>query len=147
MKWNPFRSKRGRLVAAAVCLVLVPVAYLASYPVAYRVLIGSDAKQDESVPFRQDACIPAKFSPDALACWKAWQRLEQYYFPPAEWLIDSTPFRTPVLTFARLVDTDEQMEGNIRSRDFRRRHRAVLATGSKDELRAFWDREEAIYRQ
>lgn len=127
-----FVVKHCQRLAIGLALVLAPVGYLISYPLAYRSLVGSDASRTESVPFTIACCLCEGPTEAEFARWRAWARLEQCYFPPAEWLLDHTPLRYPMLSVARLVDADEQLQGEICSRDLRRTAEEAKRTGGEE---------------
>jgi hypothetical protein len=112
-------------------LFLLPTGYLASYPITYRLLLGSDSN-----------CLPLFSSMGRV--WQCrepstgeiqrreqWQSLRKYCFPPAEWLVDHTPVQHLVIAFAYLVDTDEQIRSDAAEREFDRRLQVLLASGNR----------------
>jgi hypothetical protein len=127
-----------------VCLVtvglMIPSAYLASYPIAYRVLVGSDEDRNSSVPFLRMCCLCEPPTPEAIQRWELWCKLSRYYFPPAEWMTDHTPVQIPVLFMARMVNVGSQLEGEVESRAFHRRIDQALRTGNWAEVDAEFDR-------
>ena len=147
---NPCLTKWGRIVVTGICLVLIPASYLASYPLAYRALVGSDANRGQSVPASLDAartCYPSLApapAASAMKKYRVWEWLQRNYFPPAEWLMDHTPARHPILALADLADSDEQIQEGMRRRAFWRRVDAIMATGGSKAVSDFLDQQIAI---
>ncbi len=123
MKWNPLLTKRGRIIAVAAVLFLLPTGYLASYPIAYRFLEGSD---EASLRWYSmlDIHISIHYDPsrEEMDRQEMWWGLQRYYYPPVEWVIDYTPLRHPIVALAVLMQTDKQIldDSRIRTGDPKR---------------------------
>ncbi len=123
MRWNPFLTKRGRIIAIAMTALLLPTGYLASYPVVYRLLEGSD---EASRRWYSMLYVHISFcdepSREELDRQEMWWKLQRYYYPPVEWVIDYTPLRHPIVALAVLMHTDKQIldDSRIRTGDPKR---------------------------
>jgi hypothetical protein len=96
-----------------VLLVLMPVTYLASYPAAYRILVGPD------YVWQFGRIQDHKLELDATYGGNDWKWLEQNIYPLAEWALHKTPLRQPMLLVARVFDVEMQIEGRISAWNFR----------------------------
>lgn len=109
MNRHPLRTRRRRVSAAVLLLILAPVAYLVSYPITFRALYGSD-------DLWRDRKQPSSAAEQTR--YRIMNRLEKYYFPPVIWLIDHTPLQDPILQVAKFADVDEQIEFHIMMRQY-----------------------------
>ncbi len=134
MRWNPFLTKRGRIIAVAVTLFLLPAGYLASYPIAYRMLLGADANNSRVFSYMGTAWSRPDAGSEGFHRYEAWLKLQQYCFPAAEWFIDHTPIQRPLLAFAWVIDVDEQLGDAVSEREFDRGMQALLAAGNRTAI-------------
>ncbi len=137
MRWNPFLTKRGRIIVIAVVVFLLPVGYLASYPIAYRLLLGSDTNNSRVFSYTGTAWQRPFVGSEGFNRYEAWLKLQRYCFPAAEWLLDHAPIQRPLLAFAWLIDVDEQLNDELRERELNRALRAILRTGNRTALLEF----------
>jgi hypothetical protein len=106
-----------------VLALLAATGYVASYPMAYRVLVGSDldfsrrATVSSFIGPNFSGCWACQPSQAAIEKWNKWQFLRRFYFPPVEWMIDHTALMRPMLIWASVWDVDRQLAGDHLSRE------------------------------
>lgn len=130
--------QKHRWLWISTAAVLAIVCYVLSYPISYRLLVGSDRyemalheawNEKQTVLYCGDA--PQLHSG---ACWEAWGYLRKYYYPPVEWAMDFLPVRTAVLSIAYVIEVDWQINRDLMWKDFSRNINRAMRTGTLDQF-------------
>ncbi|MDZ4685649.1 MAG: hypothetical protein SH850_11340 [Planctomycetaceae bacterium] len=108
--------RRWRWLIALV--FVVSWAYVGSYAVTYRFLLGSDTElaSGRGLNSRYHVGVGYKYIVERRSpvpnAKKVWNLLDRYYYLPVLWLIDRTPLQSPMLKWAAVWDVDEQVEAD-----------------------------------
>jgi len=107
---RPWRLSRRWLLALVFA---APCIYAGSYPVAYRMLVGSDEAWKNGRSPRSLVCFSGCLEPVseiAVQRSQTFASLEEWYYPPAIWMTDHTWLGRPMFAWAKLWSVSEQLE-------------------------------------